>query len=218
MKITKEFLEILKNFSTISQEMFFAEGKIQSTTSTTKTILALAQTNVDIPRTFSTANLPKLLSLLSIIEDPDLDFTPEGLTIKGVNKEIFFRGVNPEHIVYDNNPGRTKSFTPKISFTMGKDDFSSLSKISAILAVGEILFSGDGKNITMTVAGENWKNHHGKIILAESDEIFKAYINIDKMKFLSRDYSVGISSKGSIRFQSDDITYFCAINRDKSEI
>ena len=86
MKLSKDTLEVLKNFATINTNILVREGTSVSTISTGKNIFAKAEVTEPFPKEFAVYDLNSLLSLLTVMEDTDVDFGDESLTVsKGLS-------------------------------------------------------------------------------------------------------------------------------------
>ena len=82
MKLSNETIEILKNFSSINMSVLLKPGNKIRTVSAQKTILAQATVAETFPKECAIYNLPELLSMTSMFEDPELDFQENLLKIK----------------------------------------------------------------------------------------------------------------------------------------
>ena len=74
MKLSEQTVSILKNFSTINQNLVIKEGSEIATMSAMKNIVAKATVEENFPVEFAIYDLNEFLSALSLFENPDLDF------------------------------------------------------------------------------------------------------------------------------------------------
>ena len=74
MKLSEQTISILKNFSNINSGLFFQQGKQIRTVAPSKAILAHANIAEEIPVEFGIYDLNRLLGVLSLIEQPDIEF------------------------------------------------------------------------------------------------------------------------------------------------
>ena len=66
MKLTTETISVLKNFSTINQNLMVKSGRNVSTMSAMKNIIAKATVNESFPKDFAIYDLNDFLSALSL--------------------------------------------------------------------------------------------------------------------------------------------------------
>ena len=88
MKLSKQALDVLKNFATINTNILVREGNTLSTISTGKNIFARAEITEAFPKEFAVYDLNSLLSLLTVMEDTDVDFGDESLTVSKGNAKF----------------------------------------------------------------------------------------------------------------------------------
>ena len=74
MKLSSDTITVLKNFSTINQNLQIGKGSSISTMSAMKNIVAKAEVKEKFVREFAIYDLNEFLSALSLFEKPDLTF------------------------------------------------------------------------------------------------------------------------------------------------
>ena len=75
MKLSDATLDVLKNFSTVNQNILEKEGSKLRTMSTMKNILAEAEVTEAFPQDFGIYDLNEFLGVLTLVKDADLDFS-----------------------------------------------------------------------------------------------------------------------------------------------
>ena len=80
MKLSDATLDVLKNFSTINQNILVKEGSKFRTMSTMKNILGEANIGEVFPKEFGIYDLNEFLGVLSLTKDADLDFDNDSFT------------------------------------------------------------------------------------------------------------------------------------------
>ena len=74
MKISEETIDVLKNFSTINQNLLIKQGNVLTTMSSMKNIMAKATVKEDFPQEVAIYDLNEFLSAISIFQKPEFDF------------------------------------------------------------------------------------------------------------------------------------------------
>ena len=77
MKLSEQTVNILKNFSTINQNILVKEGSQLRTMSTMKNILAEAEVTEAFPQDFGIYDLNEFLGVLTLVKDVQVDFNSE---------------------------------------------------------------------------------------------------------------------------------------------
>ena len=92
MKLSESTLSLLKNFSTINQSILFKQGSRLRTISVMKNILAEATINEEFPKDFGIYDLNEFLSVLGLVDDPNLDFSEDSVKVlgSGANVKYFY--------------------------------------------------------------------------------------------------------------------------------
>ncbi len=219
MELTKRTLLILKNFSTINEGIVFKPGNRLKTITPLPTILATAELDTEIETEFCIADLPRFLSVVSLVEDPHLDITKERIIIKSGNVEMRYVCADPEMIAGQEHLKDDITFPPvDIKFTLTNDVLRNLLKASAVLKLTEIAVVGDGEKLFLkSIDTDNKVQDYYSLEIGDTKKKFKIVISIDNLKFIPADYMVSIGheeKQGISRFKGIDIPveYFVAVS------
>lgn len=213
MKIDQTTINVLKNFSTINPSIIIKEGNVLETVSSTKTIKATATVPTTFPRRFAVYTLTKLISSLSLFEDPDVLFGDNSLTITD--------GVRSVQLTYSDEstiikvPERNLVLpSVDVSVDITNDSMKMIEKALGILSVPEIIITGiDGKIYLQAANSSNPSGDFYSIQIGESPSNFKAIYKPENIKMLPGDYKVEISKKYVSRFYNNDVEYFIAVEQ-----
>ena len=149
MKISKETLETLKNFATINTNILVREGSTLSTISTGKNIFAKAEVKETFPKEFAIYDLNSLLSLLTLMEDTDLEFGDESLIVSKGSSVFEYFYADPNIIV--SAPDQTIDVDDFFQFDFSKDDIDMIMKAAAITAAPMLSIIGENGEVIVTV-------------------------------------------------------------------
>ena len=130
MQISKETIEILKNFATINGNILIRKGNVLSTISTAKNIFAKAKVQEDFPVEVPIYDLNSLLALLTLMENQTISFGDKSLTIQkdGGKSEYFYS--NPSVIVAA--PDKNIELDNHFQFKLSSEDINLITKAAAI--------------------------------------------------------------------------------------
>ena len=73
MKLSKQSIDILKNFNGVNANLHIVPGRDQVTVSPMKNIMVEATFEEDFPSEFAIWDLSKFLGTISLFEDPELE-------------------------------------------------------------------------------------------------------------------------------------------------
>ena len=151
MKLSEQTVALLKNFSGINQNIQFKAGNRIQTISAQKNILVSAEIPESFPSDFAIYDLNKMLGVMSLFQDPDLEVGDKTMKIGG---KVDYMFADPAMIV--SPPDKDLAFPdPEVSFTLSKGDFSQVTKAAAVLGLPHICVQGkNGKMVAATKQGK----------------------------------------------------------------
>ena len=91
MKISKETLDVLKNFSAINPNLVIEQGNKLSTIAEAKNIMASCEVAETFDKDIGIYDLNEFLSALSLIEDPEFVFGDTSVSIKSALTSLTYR-------------------------------------------------------------------------------------------------------------------------------
>lgn len=213
MKLDPRALQILKSFSAINPSIHVKEGKVLSTISPTKTVLARATlTDTEFDSEFAVYDLTRFLGVLSLFDTPELDIDGKTINISGKNGDsISYVCADPSNIVTPPDK-ELKLPSQDVKFTLKEADFTRVIKALSVLGLPEIAVVGDGSKVYLQAADS--KNPTGDVYktpVGETDKTFRVIFKSENLKILPGEYEVTISNKGLSLFVGPDVQYFIAV-------
>ena len=221
MNLNNETVSVLKNFSTINQNLVIKSGSNISTMSAMKNIIASAEVKEKFPVDFAIYDLNEFLAALSLFEKPDLDFHEDFVVMTengSPGKFLKYWYSDPSVVT-----SPTKEITMpecEVSFILENNMLVNVQKAAAVIgapdmaleamSVGKALLKvTDKKNSTANdyAVGVDVNNEDGK------DLPYKFWFKVENLKLLSGSYNVAVSSKNISYFVNSnvDINYWIAL-------
>lgn len=212
MKFSNETLSVLKSFTAINKSILMKPGNVLKTITPEKTLIAIAEVPDEIPSEACVYDLSRFLSILSLYNDPDVEFGDKYFIIsegkrrtKYVYADISMIHTPPEKDI--NIPSED------VVVDVTESDLSSVLKAAGVLQFTEIAFVGEsGKCYLKAIDSANDNADDFGVEIGETDDEFKVIIKTDNLKLMPMDYKVTICSKGISEFKGDNVTYFVAID------
>jgi hypothetical protein len=217
MIITKPTLAILKNFASISPNLLIAPGSIIKTKSIQNTIYAAATVIDSFPSEFGIYDLPEFLSVISIFNNPDLEFNDTFVRITEGRTSIKYFSADKSVLTY---PQKEIEFPEAdISFTLSSDTLASINKTASILRVPDISFVGEDNKLKLVVSDKkNSTSNAFELDMGETDKEFVIKFKVDMFKFMPHTYTVDVSPRKVARFtaKEQNLLYFVGIESDST--
>tara|TARA_B110000858_G_C17539898_1_gene353067 strand:- start:3 stop:668 length:666 start_codon:yes stop_codon:yes gene_type:complete len=218
MKISSETINILKNFSGINANLVFKPGKELKTLSEAKTIMATASTLEDFPIEFGVYDLNEFLSLFSLMDQPNLDFSDKFLTMSDGSQKIKYFYSEIDILT---QPTKDINMPDcEVVLDISSDNLDKIRKAAAVLGHSELSFKSDGSSVVACVFNEKdaTANTFDIDLGTTSEETFNYVFSISNLKMLQGDYKVSISSKLISNWRNADnpLDYFIALEKSSS--
>lgn len=216
MKLSNDTKEVLKNFSTINQNLLVKNGNVIGTMSAMKNIVSKATVGDTFNNEFAIYDLNEFLSALSLFKDPTLDFNDKSVKIReeggGSSVNYFFS--DPSVVTAP----KTEITMPSVDveFTFTQETFNAIQKASAVLGVPDVVLTGTAGgdiNLTVTDRKNDTSNDFAVKVGENAAADFTYFFKVENLKLLAGNYKVEVSSKGISHFVNTNkqIEYYIAL-------
>jgi hypothetical protein len=218
MQLSKDLVEVLKNYSTINSNLVIKEGSKVETISSAKDIIVSFEAADKFDSQVAIFNLNEFLGVLSAFDKPELELDTKSMVISQGKQKVKY--VYAEESLLITPPEKGIKFpVSDISFTLSEANLAKLQKMSAILAAEDFAVIGNGKQITLKIFDKKNASSCNEFELdtdVVTTEEFQVNFKIEKLKLLPGTYAVDISSKKISRFTHDTLklVYFVAVEAD----
>ena len=217
MKLSNGTINVLKNFSTINQNLVIKEGSDISTMSAMKNIVAKAKVEEDFTKEFAIYDLNEFLSALSLFGTPDLDFQDDYVVIteEGSAKSLKYWYSDPSVVTTP-----TKDITMpsnEVKFDFSSDSLAEITKAASVIGAPDMVLE-KGKLRVTDKKNTTANDYATELDVPDSDVDYKFWFKVENLKLLPGSYSVEVSSKNISRFSNSnvDVSYFIALEPESS--
>ena len=221
MELSDNTLTVLKNFSSINQNLMVREGNVVKTVSEARNVLATAQVTETFEKQFGVYDLNEFISVLGLVDTPRLTFQDEYVIVgdsTGRSKVKYF--FSPEETL--TTPQKDiKMPSVEVKFDLTSDTLSKLKKAAAALGHSEVSITGkDGVLSLSVVDSQNSTSNAFSIdIDGEFGDVpFNFIMSIGNLKIIPGDYTVEISSKLISQFSHKELNvqYWIALEKSSN--
>lgn len=218
MFISQETLSILKNFSTINQNLLIKKGSSLRTLSSMKDLLGEATITETFERDVPIYDLSQFLNCLSLIPGAEVNLLDDYIEITDGSNSINYRYADPS--VIQTPPEKELSLPSEdVCFVLKQEDLETLKKAAAVLQIPDVSLRGDGETIKLVVSDKkNSGSNSYQIEVGETDINFEFVFKVESLRIISGDYDVVVSKQMLSRFQhrSSNIVYYIAVDPTNS--
>ena len=214
--ISKDTLNILKNFSGINSNLYVKPGSKITTMSPTKNIMAEVEVEESFDIEFGIWDLNKLLGVISLFQDPEFIFDDKYMTITGASgSKVKYFYSDPKLLSYPTKS--IKKIDAVVEFDLTSDDFRELSRAGAVLQNPDLCFVSDDDAVLAVVKDlkDPTCNVFSIRVGDNKDQAdFSFNFKLENMKMFDGDYHVALSKNviGQFTHASRPLTYWVAMD------
>ena len=218
MKLSDNTISVLKNYSTINQNLMINMGSTLSTMSAMKNIVSKATVEETFEKDIAIYDLNEFLASLSLFKNPILTFEDSFLNITEENgrKTVKYFYSDPSVVT-----SPTKEITMpsnEVTFTLTDADISEISKAAGVLSAPDLVLEKEGGDVKLTVKDKknDTANSCQIDIDVKNDGTFKFFFKTENLKLLPGKYDVEVSSKNISHFKNGKTQYWIALEPESS--
>ena len=220
MKLSNETVTVLKNFSTINQNLVIKSGNSISTMSAMKNIVAKAEVSETFPKDFAIYDLNEFLASLSLFDKPDLDFKEDFVVVTedgSINKTLKYWYSDPSVVT---TPSKEVTMpSSEVSFSLSSNILSDIQKAAAVIGVPDMVLTNSkhgGADLKVTDKKNDTANDYSISFDTNSDDQdanYSFWFKVENLRLLPATYDVEVSSKNISHFKNTnvDIEYWIAL-------
>lgn len=204
MKLTQDAYQVMKNLSTINLSLYVFPGNKLKTVSENKTVIAEVELEDSFSKEFGIYDLNQFLGVVSLFDNPDLEFDTTHLVINGDNgakSNYFYADKNTFRIV----PSLDSFSLPDeyIKFNLSDKIIKGVMQAASVLQLPEIAIVGDGENISIKAinSGNKTTNTFSHDV-GKTSKKFTVLFKTENLKMMLGSYEVTLSKQKIAQFKS----------------
>jgi len=217
MKLSNETISVLKNFSTINQNLVIKGGNKIATMSAMKNIVAKAEVIEEFPQQFAIYDLNEFLSAISLFSKPELEFENDFVMIteEGTSKSLKYWYSDPSVVTTP-----TKDITMpecEVKFNLPSDTLSTVQKAAAVIGAPDMALESGSLKVT-DKKNDTANNYALDLDVDSQSESYKFWFKVENLKLMQGSYDVQVSSKNISHFKNSagNVEYFIALEPEST--
>ena len=199
MKISKETLDVLKNFSAINPNLVIEQGNKLSTIAEAKNIMASCEVAETFDKDIGIYDLNEFLSALSLIEDPEFVFGDQSVSIKSDLTSLTYRYADKSILT---SPEKGVNMPEAdVNVQLSAEVINHIRRAGAALNHPIVSITTNANETKLYLQVKDPSNSSSNIFQQEIDSNYDANAAFDfqflisNLKLISGDYEVSVSSK-----------------------
>ena len=207
MKLSDNTVNILKNFSTINQNILVKEGSQLRTMSTMKNILGEAGITETFPRDFGIYDLNEFLGVLSLVKDAEVNFDDSHLIVRGGKTQIKYFYSDPS--ILTTPPETFNAPECDVTINISQETLTNVLKSSAVMQLPDVVMT-PGKITTTDLKNATSNNYDVEVDNVGQDYEFR--FKADNLKMIPGDYTVQASTTAGVsNWVGSEASYWIAM-------
>lgn len=194
MNISKDTLDVLKNYASINTNILVREGNTLATISNGKNIFSRATVGETFSKEFAIYDLNSLLGLLTFTESPELDLGDESLKINSGGAEFEYFYADPSIIVAA--PDRTIEVDNFYEFSLTKEQITNITRAASVINAPVLSVVGREGKVTLSVGDPSTpRSNTFRQVIGETDQEFDCRLAVENFKVIADTYKIVLSQK-----------------------
>ena len=217
MELSNNTLNILRNYSSINQNILIKAGSTIKTISEARNVVATANIEQEFPKDFGIYDLNEFIGVIGLVDNPTCNFEDDFVIVSngsGRSKVKYF------YAAEETLTAPTKDVTmpeADVKFKLPNDTLNQLKKAASTLGHKELSIRAKDGVLSLSIQENQNATSNAYSIDMDSefkqDAVFNFIIDISNLKLLPGDYDVEISSKLISQFSMDNMKYWIALEK-----
>ena len=216
MKLSEQTISVLKNFSSINQNILVKHGAELRTMSTMKNILGEAIISESFPRDFGIYDLNEFLGVLTLVKDPELEFDNDNyLTVNSGRSKIKYFYSDPS--ILTTPPETFNAPECDVNIEISEKVLDQVLKASAVMQLPDIIVRGETDNTFIEATDlKNTTSNKFTLDITNTEEsvhpVFSFIFKSDNLKMIRGDYKLSASTTAGVsNWVGSEASYWIAM-------
>ena len=216
MKLSEQTISVLKNFSSINQNILVKHAAELRTMSTMKNILGEAIISESFPRDFGIYDLNEFLGVLTLVKDPELEFDNDNyLTVNSGRSKIKYFYSDPS--ILTTPPETFNAPECDVNIEISEKVLDQVLKASAVMQLPDIIVRGETDNTFIEATDlKNTTSNKFTLDITNTEEsvhpVFSFIFKSDNLKMIRGDYKLSASTTAGVsNWKGAEASYWIAM-------
>ena len=213
MKLSDTTISVLKNYSSINQNLKIGSGNNLVTMSAMKNIVAQSKVEETFEKDVAIYDLNEFLAAMSLFDSPELDFEDEYLMMGNEGRTSSLKYWYSDPSVVTTVTKDIEMPSTEVTFTLSSDELSHITKAAAVIGAPDMVLDSNG--LKVTDKKNDTANDYFLPLVQKGSEVvdYKFWFKVENLKILPGTYDVSVSSKNISNFKNSNVNieYFIAL-------
>jgi hypothetical protein len=219
LTLSRDTLDVLKNFASINSNLLVSSGNKLTTISPVKNVMAEATVSETFDSEFGLWDLNKFLGVISLFKTPTFNFSDKYVIIEenGASVKYYFS----DSSLLTTVKKTIKMPDPVISFDWKPSVFSEMTKAASVLQLPDLCIRNSDAGIEAVVidkadpTSNTYSIELPNVTYSPSAD-FEMFFKVENLKLMPGEYTVNITEKVVSQFEhkTKNLRYWIALEAD----
>jgi hypothetical protein len=221
MQLSDNTLAVLKNFATIQPNVVLNEGNVVKTIAEAKNVMAVANLDQSFDKSVGIYNLDEFLAVLGLVDDPDLNFHDEFVTVQSGAGRSQVKYFYSDASILTSPAKDIPMPEAEVRFTLDEGTLNRIRRAAAALGHEKMTITATEGGVELSVVDntDSTSNAFSIVVPGTVDSTdFTFVMNIANLKLIAGDYNVEVSSRLISKFANTgvDVVYYIALEKSST--
>ena len=221
MQLSDSTLAVLKNFASIQPNIVLSEGTTVKTIAEAKNVMAVAELDQSFDKQVGIYNLDEFLSVLGLVDTPDLNFENDFVTVKSGAGRSQVKYFYSDQSILTSPAKDIPMPEAEVNFTLDEATFKKVLRAAGALGHEKMTITATDGGVKLTVVDNTdaTSNAFEIVVPGTYDQTnFTFVMNISNLKLIPGDYDVAVSSRliSNFKNQNAKVEYFIALEKSST--
>lgn len=221
MQLNENTMAVLKNFASIQSNVVLREGNTVKTIAEAKNVMAVATLDQTFEREVGIYNLDEFLSVLSLVDTPELDFNDDFVTVSDSSGRSKIKYFYSDLGILTSPAKDIPMPEAEVRFDLDEGSLNRIRRAAAALGHEKMTITATEGGVELCVVdnSDSTSNAFSIVVPGECDSTdFTFVMNISNLKLITGDYEVAVSSRliSNFKNKASEVSYFIALEKSST--
>ena len=210
MKLSDNTISVLKNYSTINQNLMINMGSTLSTMSAMKNIVSKATVEETFEKDIAIYDLNEFLASMSLFDNPELNFQDNFVIMKGESSNSLRYWYSDPSVVTTVS-SEIEMPECELEFTLSTEQLAKITRAAATIGAPDMVL--ENGNLRVTDKKNDTANDFTLNVFEDTGVDYKFWFKVENLTLMAGTYDVSVSSSKISNFKNTnaDMEYFIAL-------
>ncbi len=217
LTLSKQTIDLLKNFASINSNILIRPGRIIRTISNYKNLMAETTIEEEFPQEFGIWDLNKLLGTVSLFDSPIFEFEEKYMVISGGGSRVKYFYSEPKLLTTINKELKMPDVAVEVKLT--DESIKEIQRAASVLQLPDLSICSENEEMVIKVNDRKDPTSNNFVLeMGPTEKDFDFRFKVENLKLYPGSYDVEIAESSVAKFTHDSLKlkYYIALEPDST--